>query len=594
MKQKRLFWQLYPGLVAVIVVALFLSALYATRETRRLYLDEIETTLIDRGSLVKMQLVDISISDQPAIDSLCKQLGRVANTRITIVDSAGVVLGDSREDPSMMENHGLRPEISGALKGQTTSRSRFSNTLQINMLYVAQPVMDEGKTVGVVRTSLPMDRVDLALTSLYWKLALSGLIISLLAGIVGLVLIRRVTNSLEDLRLGAERFAKGELDTRLPVPSGIEVGSVALAMNEMASQLDRRISMVMRQRNEREAILSSMTEGVIALDRNEKIVSLNDAAAALLKIESPANVIGSSIHELLRHRALIKLLGEAEGGIGTGSTEVQISSVSGAEQSLLINSARLIDSGGEQMGTVLVLSDITRIRKLEIVRKDFVANVSHELRTPITAIKGAVETILSSNLSMNTDADRFLQMVNKHADRMSSIIEDLLSLARLEDEQENGSSEEYPTSNILEIIKSSVQSCQAMADAKSIEINYDADVSFPVKVNRLRMEQAISNLIENAVKYSDNGSVVKIKVEQEGDEITISVIDSGWGIEPQHLPRLFERFYRVDSARTREIGGTGLGLAIVRHIAISHGGRVSVESRHASGSCFRIHLPATS
>ncbi len=591
MRRKRLFWRLYPGLIAVIVVALFLSALYATRETRQLYLEEIRSTLVARAGMVSVQLENIPFTDQRAIDSLCKQLGRISSTRITVVDSAGVVLGDSQESPLLMENHGHRPEISGAMSGQVSSSSRFSNTLQIDMLYVAQPIVAEDQIVGVVRTALPMDRVDSVLTSLYWKLALSGLVISLLAGIVGLILVRRVTSSLEDLRLGAERFAKGELDTLLSIPEGEEIGSLAEAMNEMAAQLDRRIAMIMRQRNEREAILSSMTEGVIALDRDEKIVSLNDAAAALLNLEDPANVLGVTIHEVFRNSALMKLLGETSGN--TGSTEIQLSPLDGPEQSLLVNSARLIDSVGQQLGTVLVLNDITRLKKLETVRKDFVANVSHELRTPITAIKGAVETILNSDMSMDPDADRFLQMVNNHADRINNIIEDLLSLARIEDEEESGRSGEHEQSNLADMIETAIQACQPNADSKSITLQFASAEPLSLRVNRLQIEQAVTNLIDNAIKYSEENASVTITAEREEDEVIISVIDTGWGIEPKHLPRLFERFYRVDPARTREVGGTGLGLAIVRHIAISHGGRVTVESVPGDGSRFRIHLPAT-
>ena len=590
MKKRRLFWKLYPGLILVIAASLLLSALYATREIRSLYLNEIKATLLARAQLIDEQIHNDHVTDQKALDDMCKRLGRISGTRITLISRDGTVLGDSQHNPAFMENHGSRPEISPALNGEIGTQARFSNTLQIEMLYVAVPFSDSKSDIGVIRTALPMTAIHDVLSALYWKLTLGGLIIVVLAGVIGWILIRRETRSLEALRLGADQFARGELGNRLPLADSEEISGLAEAMNQMAAQLDRRIGTIVTQWNEQEAILSSMSEGVIALDLNEHIVSLNLAAARLLGFDAIDHAKGMVIHQALRSSVLMELL--SGGDKETSSAEINIGTAGKTERDILINVSQLIDVNGKQIGSVLVLNDMTKINKLEQVRKDFVANVSHELRTPVTAIRGAVETMIDSGMINDPDADRFARMIFDHADRLNRIIEDLLILARLESDEEAQPRLKTEKADLRKIIEAVVGTCAPQAKEKAIEVKVSAPPDFIVNVNPFQIEQAIRNLVENAIKYCDSGSSVTVSAGSAESEVMIEVKDTGWGIEQKHLPRLFERFYRADPARSRDSGGTGLGLAIVRHIALLHGGRVTVESAPGVGSSFRIHLPA--
>jgi two-component system phosphate regulon sensor histidine kinase PhoR len=486
-----------------------------------------------------------------------------------------------------MENHGSRPEIVRAFAGDVGVQSRFSNTLQKTMIYVAIPIRIDGETVGAMRTSYPITAVEQALTTLHQKLLIGGLIIAALATIMSLIIFRRLARPLIELQAGAERFAKGELRSRLPMSDFKEIAALAVSMNKMAADLDARIRTITQQRNEREAILSSMSEGVMALDAKERIASFNKAAERFLDID-PELGLGRPLREVLRIAGLHSLVERTLSGSERSDMEVTVSD--GTERCLQVHATALNDAAGERIGVVLVFRDITRLKKLEAVRRDFVANVSHELKTPITAITGSVETLIDGAMNDPEDNRRFLRMIAKHADRLNSLVEDLLSLARLETVSERRESE-LTRNAITPILESSVQACHENASRRQVTVECHCDPNLQADVSPAQLEQAVANLIDNAIKYSDPGTAVTVKGDTAGDEIVISVLDHGCGIEQKHLPRLFERFYRVDKARDRDVGGTGLGLAIVKHVALAHGGRVSVDSQPGHGSTFRLHLP---
>jgi two-component system phosphate regulon sensor histidine kinase PhoR len=496
-----------------------------------------------------------------------------------------VVLGDSDKDPSLMENHGARSEIAAAYRGQVGTETRFSNTLQTTMMYVAIPVEIRGKIVGVVRTSYPVTAVEQALNTLYNRLIISGLIITALATLISLVVFRRLTRPLRDLQEGARRFAEGQLKSKLPTPDTEEIAALAESMNQMAANLDSRIDTITKQRNEREAILTSMSEGVLALDAGGNIVGLNKAAARFFEIDLE-QVRGKVIHEVVRIADLHVLVEKSISG--PGKAEMEITLPGETERCFQVHGTALTDATNNRVGVVLVFNDITRLKKLETIRQDFVANVSHELKTPITAITGSVETLLDGAIDNPEDHRRFLKMIARHADRLNTLVEDLLSLARLESEVERREVR-LTRHNVAEILKSSVLAYQE--DSIEHHVKVTCDPGLEADFNRTQLEQAVTNLIDNAIKYSDPGTTVSVKADVVDDEIVISVRDRGCGIESRHLPRLFERFYRIDKARSRQAGGTGLGLAIVKHVALAHRGRVSVDSRPGEGSTFRIHLP---
>ncbi len=589
MKRKKLLWQVYPYYLIIIVGSLISAAFYASGQMRDVYREEITKNLEAVAKLTRNQLHPVfRFENNRQIDSLCKLLGKESQSRITIVDSNGRVLGDSDIDPTLMENHRNRTEIAQALGGEVSAASRYSNTLQQNMIFVAVPVESDGEIIGAVRAGLPVTSIEGVLASFNKRMIWSGLIISILATLLSLIIFRRLSRPLADLKAGAERFAQGEFTAKIAVPDSEEIGSLAESMNSMAAQLNQRIGIIVRQSNEQEALLSSMVEGVLAVDINDNIINLNQAAAKLFNIE-PGQALKRSVYEIIRHAELQDFVKTTFSSPDPVEKEIIIQSE--PDKILQAHGSVMHDAKGEPVGAVIVLNDVSNLKKLENIRRDFVANVSHELKTPITSIKGFVETLIDGPLENPEETRRFLNIIVNQTDRLNSIVDDLLTLSRIEKEFEKHEIELNPLP-LWEVLTAAVQACEAAATAKGIQINLEGDNAIVADVNKRQLEQAVINLIDNAVKYSDSHSKIRVKVGSDNRGIEIAVIDQGSGIDKKHLPRIFERFYRVDKSRSRDIGGTGLGLAIVKHIAIAHGGSVSVESTPGQGSVFTIHLPA--
>jgi two-component system phosphate regulon sensor histidine kinase PhoR len=587
-KNRRLIWQLYPAYLLIIVGSLIAVTWYASSELGRFYLDQTENVLEARAYLLKDQISNLLSPPEPElIDAICKQAGQLSATRITVILPDGTVIGDSRETPRFMDNHAGREEVAPALRGVPGKSIRFSNTLHQKMMYVAVPVKIEERVQAVIRTAVSLTSLDEALTSVRLKIAFGGLVIAVLAALVSLAVARRISQPIEEIKRGAALFADGDLTHRLPSPDTEEMAGLTETLNRMAAQLDERMKTVFQQRNELEAVLSSMLEGVIAVDRNERIISMNPAAGRMFDCD-PAKVQGRNIQEVVRNLAIQRFVTR----VLTTSEAISDDFIlyRAEERTLNIHSSPLYDSSSVQIGALLVMNDVTQLRHLENVRRDFVANVSHEIKTPLTAIKGFVETLQQGTVEDKAEQERFLGIVLKHVNRLSAILEDLLALSRME--QENGIEEvRLSTGRIKEVIQTAIQVCQPKAVARDITISVDAAEDLTANLDATLLEQAFVNLIDNAVKYSDDGSQVRITAAQEKREVTIMFADQGSGIPNKHLPRLFERFYRVDKARSRKLGGTGLGLAIVKHIVQAHGGHITVESSLGQGSTFTVHLP---
>ncbi len=431
-----------------------------------------------------------------------------------------------------------------------------------------------------------------------WTVAATGYQIALvmlgaLAALLALLLVR-LYRRVGRLRRAVERITEGHADHRLPQFITGQLGGLSRALNAMAGEFNQRLRSLRQQRNELEAVLGSMIEGVLAVDLDERVISLNRAAAELLKT-TPRRAMGRSIQEVIRNTAMQQFVGQALAAetptqadlvLRTGPEDREEAS----ERFLQVQAAPLHDASGHLIGALIVLHDVTRLRRLEVMRREFVANVSHEIKTPITAIKGSVETLLESGETDPQQVSRFLQIIGRQADRLHAIVEDLLSLARIEQDAERDRVAVEP-GRPAEVIDSAIEAVQLQADARQIEIRRTSDDQVEGIFNAPLLEQALVNLLDNAIKYNPAGTTVQVAAQTHGDELVIAVADDGVGIEPEHLPRLFERFYRRDKARSRAQGGTGLGLAIVKHIAQAHQGRVSVDSRPGHGSTFRLHLP---
>jgi two-component system phosphate regulon sensor histidine kinase PhoR len=587
-KPRRLLWQLFPSYLLITLISLLAVSWYASGAMRHFFLDQTATDLRARAALLDKQIkVLLSPLRGETIDAICKEAGRLSATRITVILPDGTVIGDSRETPRLMDNHANRPEIAAALAGQTGSSLRFSKTLMQEMLYVAVPIKDRQGIVAVLRTSLPATAVETEIRSIQLKIALGGCIIALLAAGISWVISRRISRPIEQMKKSAEQFAGGDLNDRLTSPTTEEMAGLADAMNQMAAQLDYRIETISRQRNQLETVLASMLEGVIAIDSDERIVSINRSAAQLFESD-PGSCQGKSIEEVIRSPAMQQFIRRSLRSKSTSEEDITV--FQNEERVIDVKGSPLLDTNQHQIGALIVFHDVTQLRRLENMRRDFVANVSHEIKTPLTAIKGFVETLQQGKVDKAEENDRFLRIIQKHVDRLNSIIEDLMALSRIEQEDKQKTIN-FQHSKIEDVFQAAIQLCRPKAEEKGIRIDLEFEEDTAAIFDPTLIEQAVVNLLDNALKYSEPQSTILLKSHQQNSDLIISVQDYGIGIAQKHLPRLFERFYRVDKARSRNMGGTGLGLAIVKHIAQAHDGHVAVESKLGEGSRFSIHLP---
>ena len=590
MARRSLFWQLFPSYALVVLIAVAAVAWFIVHSVKDFYLERTEQDLQERAMLVRSQLDVFSLdADASKIDALCKQLGRETATRITVVLSSGKVIADSDEDPSIMENHANRPEIAQAFGGQFGVATRYSHTLSKTMMYTAIPITINARVAGIVRTSLPIAEIEHAFGSTYTHIFSGVLLIALLAALASFFISRRVSQPLVRLKSAAEHFTQGDFLHRLPASATAEIDDLSRTMNEMAAQLRDKIDALSSQKSEREAVLASMVEGVIAIDNTERVISLNRAAAEMLDVEE-SEVRTKFVQEVFRIAELQKFVSKTLKS--ATAQEGQFVLHERPERIVHAHGAPMQSADGRSMGAVIVLHDVTRISQLEIIRRDFVANVSHELRTPITSIKGFVETLREGAINTPEDAGRFLEIIARQTDRLNSIINDLLTLSQLEQSQRSQIGME--PIDLKSFLETSAGICDSKAKAGNVELMVHCEDAIRLELNPSLMEQAVVNLVDNAIKYSNAGGTVEIEGRRTVDNTMISVTDHGCGIERIHLARLFERFYRVDQARSRELGGTGLGLAIVKHIVAAHQGTVGVESTPGKGSTFTICLPTKS
>ncbi len=587
MKAKRLVWQLYPTYILLSLLVLFGLGWYISTALRDFHYEQTAGDLKARAQLVKEQLQgQFDATHKVWLGQLVRRLGESSGTRITIILKDGVVLADSEEDIRKMENHSQRPEIKTAVSGDFGKSIRFSRTLGQTLMYVAVPFEQNGEVLGTVRTAISISDVDDTLGNIRQRLFLAGFVIVLLAVPISWWLSRRISRPLELMTGAAQRFSQGELETPLAETGSIETQRLAKALNHMASDLSERIHREVEQRGEMEAILGCMVEGIIAIDNEQRVIRMNSATARLFGISSHFEP-GRPIHELIRNSELQRFIRK---GLNLQEPlEDELTLLDTEKRYLHVQAAPLTGKLDERIGVLIVLHDLTRLRQLESVRRDFVANVSHELKTPITAIRGAVETLLDEE-GMNDASQRFLEIIFKQSERLNALVEDLLDLSRIEQGVTEGGWE-LKSGPIRPILENARNACESMIFQQNIDLEINCPEGIRARINGGLLEQAVINLLSNAVKYSPVGSRISMAASEDEHQVLIQVKDSGCGIAEEHLPRLFERFYRIDLARSRALGGTGLGLAIVKHIALAHQGNVFVDSVPGQGSTFTITLP---
>ena len=575
-------------LLAILVVTLVLVTALTGRSVRHFVLAGTNERLDGLLAVAAPRLAAAAGSDGAHLQELCRELRDEApDVRFTVLAADGRVLGDSHDRPGRMDNHRDRPEVAAALAGRVGRSIRHSATRGERLLYVAAPVTagDGGRLA--LRAAVSLAGLDTKLRVVYREIAWSGLAVAALAAVVGYLRSRSLARAVGRLQAGAEAFAAGNLGGRLAVADTVEIAAVAESMNRMANQLSERLATVERQRGELEAVLTSMVEGVVAIDRQENVIGLNAAGAQLLGTTA-ARATGRSIQEVGRHPELTRLAQQVLAGDSRLERDIQLGP--GQDTWLQVRASGLVDADGERLGALLVLNNVTRLRRLETMRRDFVANVSHELKTPITSVKGFVETIIDEPPADEADLRRFLEIIRRQADRLDSIITDLLALSRLEQDADGGGIELAP-SPLGPVLERVTRDLAARRPEQAARVRLECGGEVLAAINAPLLEQAVTNLLENALKYSPPGTPVTVGCRAGAGQVRIDVVDAGPGIAAEHLPRLFERFYRVDKARSRQMGGTGLGLAIVKHIAQAHGGRADVASEPGRGSTFTIILP---
>lgn len=587
MPKIRLSWQMFSLSVIVTVISIILISFYTASSIKSFYIERFEEELADETQLIKDEIIDYLYPfNINQLNKLVKEIDQKINRRLTVILPDGNVIADSRIKSEIMKNHKDRPEFIAAIGGTNSSSIRVSETLNTKMLYVASPIMKNKKVTAVIRTSIPLADVDKLLQEFYIKIAIAGVLMMFFAAVLSLIFSRKISRPLEILENSAKSFAKGNFNATLPNSRIKEIIGLTNAMNDMAVQLSGKISSTVKQKDEQEAIFSNLSEGIIALNKHKEIVKINNSAIKLLGINAVRqNKI--KIDEISDNDDLKKLINLTFNDKKRHEKDIFIEKNS---KTLKVYADYLPDRETSDIFAVIVLNDMTRIKHLENVRRDFVANVSHELKTPITAILGFVETLIDGAVKEPEEAEKFLEIIHKHSKRLSSIIEDLLSLSRLE----QGLSKEndyFVNYSICQILNSALNICEPSAHNKNIRIEISCPENLNTEINPLLFEQAAVNLIDNAVKYSDEGKSVFIKAFENDAEIVIKFIDEGIGIPPEHTPRIFERFYRVDKQRSRKAGGTGLGLAIVKHIIQVHSGEISVSSEVGEGTVFTVILP---
>ena len=590
MRKNKLIWQLFPAQILILTGVILVVSWYGSLALRQFYVDQKIEGLEARSRLLLPQVAELYLAGKfQRLEEMCRAAGRPAATRITVVDPEGKVICDSTRDAESMDNHRLRPEIVTALSGEVGSSQRYSATTNQFMLYVAIPIFKANRVAGVLRTSIPRTSVDRNLRNFFWRIALGLLVVLVLAIGVALLATRRISRPLEEMTAGALRYAGGDFSRKIAASGSEEVTSLAQAMNRMAAELNQRLHKAVSQRNELETVLASMIEGVIAVDLEARVLYLNEAAARQFDV-SPFAAQGSNILEVVRNMELLRFIQKTLGGAEPVEGTLMINRSRSDERLLQLHGAQLVDAEKKQIGALIVCHDVTRLLRLENLRRDFVANVSHELKTPITSIKGYVETLLPEVEEGQPHFREFLEIILKHANRLQAIVEDLLTLSRIEQESRRQEIQ-LAEAPINDVLAEAIEACAAKAADKGIEISLRCPADLRGRINPPLLEQAVSNLLDNAIKYSPPESVVQVAAESDEESIQLRVVDQGPGIPDQHLPRLFERFYVIDKARSRKLGGTGLGLAIVKHIVQSHGGQIQVASEPGRGSTFTIILP---
>jgi len=574
MPRNRFVWHVFGGLSAIVAATAAAAFWIASIQLAGLADAALRDRLTDVGrGLAAATLAAGGGIDHSSFEAGARSLRESSRIDCRLIDGIDATGPDDTDDT-----------IAAARRDGIASRSRYDSGSGRRSLEVAVPVPSSPRSVILVTG----DAANSDRTLAEWQrtLLLGCLAVTAAAAAIAYALARQLARPLDGLRAAAARLASGDVRADPPATDVAEFADLAAALVRLREQLVERGLTIGRQDTQQEAVLGSMIEGVLAIDGRRRILGINRAAADLLDVEAD-EAAGRPMQDVIRNPDLRRFALTAIDCREPVEDDLLLRGV--RDRTIRLRGTALRDASGDG-GAVIVLNDVTEVQRLEHVRRDFVANVSHELKTPVASIKGFVETLLDGALDDHADARRFLGIVSRQADRLASIIEDLLALSRIEQSETSGTLplERQPLAGLL---VAATDDCRPRATERSIHLELTCPPMLMVTVNGPLLEQAVINLVDNAIKYSEPGKTVWLSAEADADGTAIRVRDEGCGIAAEHLPRLFERFYRVDKARSRNLGGTGLGLSIVKHIVQAHAGTIAVESTPGVGTAFTIRLP---
>ncbi len=597
----RIRKKIFAYYVILIFIGIIITGFFFSQFAQRLYKHEVEERLKICAVLIRQQISgNISEGIEPDYDNYANTYAKLIgqnpvssiitetsqfNIRITFINFDGNVLGESETDYRNMENHGNRKEVIEAVEGRTGRDIRYSRTLAMNFLYVAIPLMSERL---VVRVSVPLTQLGtINRAILYYTLIgiLAGLFITTL---LALRFSSSVISPIKQLTYAAKDISQGNYSKRVTVTGKNELGELADTFNSMANELEKTVFELTDKNIKVNSIMNSITNGVIAVDSSDNVILINSIACKIFGIGKNTDMVGSNILEVIRNNHIIRFMHETINTNTSMDGEIYLGPPEDIYLKVYANPIKLDGGHGRNTGAILTIHDITKIKKLELIRTEFVSNVTHELKTPLTSIRGFIETLKDGAIQDKKVAEKFLQIIDIEAERLYMLISDILQLSEIESKNSDDNIKTHVFEDIM------VQILPILTEAarkKNIKIEYDIQDNLKITANGDRIKQMLINLIDNAIKYNiENGKVVISAYRSEG-RLTIIVKDSGIGISKEHLPRIFERFYRVDKGRSKSMGGTGLGLSIVKHIVNLYNGDINVKSTPYEGTEFVVKLP---
>jgi two-component system phosphate regulon sensor histidine kinase PhoR len=594
--RRRIVVKLTLTLVAFVGVAGLAAGLYLDKALEAFARESLEGRLVMVGRL----LLDdaprwlLPTARREDVRDAVQRVRRSSGARATVIAADGRVVADSdvpMEEWAQIENHGARPEVRAALAGRVGTGMRRSATVREPLVYVALPVVDQGRIVGTLRLALPLSAVTSSYAALQRVMLIGGLVALAVAAAIGVFVSRRITEPIVEMQRVARRMTDGDFAVRARMRSVDELADLGGALNVMAARLRDKIQDLEYEQGKVAAILDGMVEGVVAVDGRDHVLLMNERARAIFGLDQ-ARGLGKPLLEVIRNADLHALLRASRGGVDDSPAPHELRVPAAAGDRIIQMSAVPLALGTDERGVVMVLHDVTELRRLEQVRTEFVANVSHELRTPLTAIQGYLETLLGGALDEPEDAHRFLEVVFRHTERLGRLLNDLTDLSNIE---LGKVSLQLKSLVLASVVESVLDIIRPRAEAAEVLLEQAIpDALPPVLADNDRLEQILINLVDNAVKYSPRGARVLVSAEVlDRETVQVAVVDSGVGIPAADLPRITERFYRVDKARSRALGGTGLGLAIVKHLVAAHGGQLRITSEVGRGTTVRFTLPTS-